>query len=139
MDNLHAGPITMTGRVHSIRYRDRDAEIEAVLQVGSVFTIVTKLRKPYHHESDFTGLGLSPRTTDIVIIKIGYLEPELFDMAAEWMLGLTPGGVDQDLQRLGHHRILRPMWPFDKTFERAPDLTPQLIPFSDEDLEKRQE
>ncbi|KGO41961.1 Microcystin LR degradation protein MlrC, C-terminal [Penicillium expansum] len=138
VDNLHAGPITMTGRVHSIRYGDRDAEVEAVLQVGSVFTILTNLRKPYHYESDFLGLSLSPRTTDIVIVKIGYLEPELFDMAADWMLGLTPGGVDQDLKRLGHHSILRPMWPFDKTFNRAPDLTPQLIPFSNEELETDQ-
>ncbi|KAJ6137070.1 hypothetical protein N7471_003556 [Penicillium samsonianum] len=137
VDNLHAGPITMTGRVHSIRYGDVNAEIEAVLQVGSVFTILTKFRKPYHHESDFINLNLSPRATDIVIVKIGYLEPELFDMAVDWMLGLTPGGVDQDLQRLGHRRIPRPMWPFDKTFHRAPDLSPQLIPFSNEDLETR--
>ncbi|KAJ5270778.1 MAG: M81 family metallopeptidase [Kocuria palustris] len=134
VDNLHAGPVTMTGRIHSIRYGDPDAEIEAVLQVGSVFTILTKFRKPYHHESDFVGLDLSPRVTDIVIVKIGYLEPELFNMAADWMIALTPGGVDQDLQRLGHHRILRPMWPFDKTFYRAPGLTPRLIPFSNEDL-----
>ncbi|KAJ5813238.1 Microcystin LR degradation protein MlrC [Penicillium robsamsonii] len=135
VDNLHAGPITMTGRVHSIRYGDPDAEVEAVLQVGSVFTILTKFRKPYHHESDFIGLGLNPRAADIVIVKIGYLEPELFDMAAEWMLGLTPGGVDQDLPRLGHHHIQRPLWPFDRTFQTAPDLTPQLIPFSKDDLE----
>jgi microcystin degradation protein MlrC len=135
VDSLHAGPITMTGRVHSIKYGDRDAEVEAVLQVGSVFAILTKFRKPYHHESDFIGLGLSPRATDIVIVKIGYLEPELFDMAADWMLALTPGGVDQDLQRLGHHHIRRPLWPFDKTFHTAPDLTPQLIPFSNDDLE----
>ncbi|KAJ5965230.1 Microcystin LR degradation protein MlrC [Penicillium vulpinum] len=134
VDNLHAGPITMTGRVHSIRHGDLDAEVEAVLQVGSVFTILTKFRKPYHHESDFIGLELCPRATDIVIVKIGYLEPELFDMAADWMLALTPGGVDQDLQRLGHHRIRRPLWPFDRAFHMAPDLTPQLIPFSNEDL-----
>ncbi|KAJ5200865.1 Microcystin LR degradation protein MlrC [Penicillium cf. griseofulvum] len=134
VDNLHAGPITMTGRVHSIKYGDSDAEVEAVLQVGSVFAILTKSRKPYHHESDFIGLDLSPRATNIVIVKIGYLEPELFDMAADWMLALTPGGVDQDLQRLGHHHIRRPLWPFDKTFHTAPDLTPQLIPFSNDDL-----
>ena len=134
VDNLHAGPVTMTGRIHSIRYGDPDAEIEAVLQVGSVFTILTKFRKPYHHESDFVGLDLSPRVTNIVIVKIGYLEPELFNMAADWMIALTPGSVDQYLQRLGHHRILRPMWPFDKTFYRAPDLTPRLIPSSNEDL-----
>jgi hypothetical protein len=37
------------------------------------------------------------------------------------LLALTPGGVDQDLPRLGHVRIERPMYPFD------PDMpTPSL-------------
>jgi len=48
-------------------------------------------------------------------------------MAKDWMLALTPGGVDQDLERLGHHRIRRPMWPFDKKFEEEPDLRARLI------------
>jgi microcystin degradation protein MlrC len=134
VDNIHSGPITMTGRVHSIKHGDKDAIIEVVLQVGSVFAIITELRKPYHHEKDFTDLDLHPRSADIVIVKIGYLEPELYDMAKDWMLALTPGGVDQDLERLGHHRIRRPMWPFDKTFERAPDLAARIIPLSDEPL-----
>lgn len=132
VDNIHSGPVNITGRVHSIKHGDRDAEVEAVLQSGSVFVILTKRRKPYHHESDFTNLHLYPRKSDIVIVKIGYLEPELFDMAAEWMLGLTPGGVDQDLQRLGHCRISRPMWPFDEAFPEKPELIPQLIPPSTE-------
>ena len=134
IDNIHAGPITMTGRVHAIKHGDKDAVIEVVLQVGGVFAILTEFRKPYHHERDFTDLDLKPRSADIVIVKIGYLEPELFDMAADWMLGLTPGGVDQDLERLGHHRIRRPMWPFDKTFKTQPDLTARIIPFSNEPL-----
>ncbi|CZR64526.1 uncharacterized protein PAC_14424 [Phialocephala subalpina] len=134
IDNLHAGPITMTGRVHSIKHGDKDAVIEVVLQIGSVFAILTKLRKPYHHESDFTELNLKPREADIVIVKIGYLEPELFDMAKDWMLGLTPGGVDQNLKRLGHHRIRRPMWPFDEKFGEAPDLKARFIDASSESL-----
>ncbi|OIW33773.1 Microcystin LR degradation protein MlrC [Coniochaeta ligniaria NRRL 30616] len=130
VDNIHAGPITMTGRVHAIKHGDRHAVVEVVLQVGSVFTILTKLRKPYHRERDFTELDLNPRAADIVIVKIGYLEPELYDMAADWMLALTPGGVDQDLERLGHKRIRRPMWPFDKIFEKQPDLSARLLPSS---------
>ena len=134
VDDIHAGPITMTGRVHAIKAGDKDALIEVVLQVGSVFAILTKLRKPYHHESDFTDLNLQPRSADIVIVKIGYLEPELHDMAADWMLALTPGGVDQDLQRLGHHRIHRPMWPFDKHFKNPPNLNARIIPPSTQPL-----
>ncbi|KAK5958316.1 hypothetical protein OHC33_000158 [Knufia fluminis] len=134
VDNLHAGPITMTGRVHAIKHGDKYANTEVVLQVGSVYAILTELRKPYHLEKDFTDLDLKPREADIVIVKIGYLEPELYDMAEDWMLGLTPGGVDQDLERLGHHRIRRPMYPFDKKFEQEPDLRARLIPAANEVL-----
>ncbi|RAK80163.1 M81 family metallopeptidase [Aspergillus fijiensis CBS 313.89] len=134
VDAVHAGPITLTGRVHAIKHGDKDARVEAVLQVGSVFAILTQLRKPYHHERDFTDLQLTPRMADLVIVKIGYLEPELFEMAADWMLALTPGGVDQDLVRLGHRRIRRPMWPFDTVFPSPPDLRARLIPASDQTL-----
>lgn len=125
-DKTHAPPLTMTGRVHAIKHGDRDAEVEVVVQVGSVYAILTRLRKPYHKERDFTDLDLDPRGADVVIVKIGYLEPELYDMAKGWMLALTPGGVDQDLIRLGHKRIRRPMWPFDKAFE-SPDLSTRWI------------
>jgi microcystin degradation protein MlrC len=114
VDDLHAGPVTFTGRVHAVRVGDVHAKTEVVIQVGSVYAIITELRKPYHKEIDFTALDLRPRESDIVVVKIGYLEPELFDMAKDWMLALTPGGVDQDLERLGHRRIRRPMWPFDR-------------------------
>ncbi|MCJ1441146.1 MAG: hypothetical protein MMC23_001632 [Stictis urceolatum] len=139
VDNIHAGPITMTGKVYSINHGDPHAQVEVVLQVGSVFAILTKLRKPYHKEKDFTDLNLRPREADIVIVKIGYLEPELYDMANDWMLALTPGGVDQDLKRLGHKKIRRPMWPFDIEFGDEPDLTARLIPASNKPLEELDE
>lgn len=135
VDHIHHGPITMTGRVHSLRTGDRYAQQEAVLQVGSVFVILTKLRKPFHKEGDFRNLNLNARQgVDVVVVKIGYLEPDLYDMAADWMLALTPGGVDQDLGRLGHSRIQRPMWPFDRSFEQEPDLKARIIPASHEML-----
>ena len=127
IDDLHAGPVTMTGRVHFIKYGDPHALTEVVLKVGGVYVILTQLRKPYHKERDFTELNLTPREADIVIVKIGYLEPELYDMAKDWMLALTPGGVDQDLRRLGHHRIQRPMWPFDTDLKTLPGLHARFV------------
>ena len=70
-------------------------------------------------------LGLDPRDTDVVVVKIGYLEPDLYDAQRGWMMALTPGGVDQDLERLGHTKINRPMFPFDD-FTVEPDLRPLL-------------
>jgi len=95
-----------------------------------VHVIVTKKRKPYHHEMDFTKLGLHPRQTDIVVVKIGYLEPELYAMQKGWLMALTPGGVDQDIEHLPYHRIERPMFPLDH-FDRDPDLSARMVSSSD--------
>jgi microcystin degradation protein MlrC len=131
IDDRYAPPILLSGTVEAIEHGDIHAETEVVVKVGSVYVIVTKKRKPYHHESDFTNLGLNPRETDIVVVKIGYLVPELYDMRAGWIMALTPGGVDQDLERLGHKRIKRPMFPLDPDM-KDPDLSVRWIPASHE-------
>ena len=133
IDNRYAPPVRLTGLIKAIEHGDRHAETEVVVQIGSVNVIVTKKRKPYHYEADFTRLGLNPRESDIVVVKIGYLVPELYDMRADWVMALTPGGVDQDLERLEFKRITRPMFPFDKNMD-DPDLTAKLVPLSGEDL-----
>ena len=130
VDARYAPPVRLTGTVMAIEQGDKNAEVEVVVRVGSVSVIVTQKRKPYHKEADFTRLGLTPRKADIVVVKIGYLEPELYAMRADWLLALTPGGVDQDLERLPYKRINRPMFPLDKTLKN-PDLSARLVPASD--------
>jgi microcystin degradation protein MlrC len=115
--------------VESLVTGDRDAGVEAVIRIGSVHVIVTQKRKPYHKEADFTRLGLQPRKAAIVVVKIGYLEPELYAMRAAWLMALTPGGVDQDLSRLPYKRIQRPMFPIDP-ITSEPDLHARLVPSS---------
>lgn len=131
VDDRFAPPIRLTGTVQAIHHGDIHAETEVVVKVGSVHIIVTKKRKPYHKEIDFTQLGLTPRQTSIVVVKIGYLVPELYDIRADWIMALTPGGVDQDLERLDYKRIMRPMYPLDKDM-KAPNLQAQLVPSSDD-------
>ena len=100
VDDRFSPPLKLSGTVLAIEHGDKHAETEIVVKIGSVNVIVTKKRKPYHREIDFTRLGLKPRETDIVVVKIGYLVPELYDMKVDWIMALTPGGVDQNLQRL---------------------------------------
>jgi microcystin degradation protein MlrC len=111
IDSRPAPPVEVAGEVVAVV--PSEDNLEVVVRTPAVDVIVTRRRRPYHLEQDFTRLGLDPRGADIVVVKIGYLEPELFDLAADWMLALTPGGVDQDLRRLGHRRVRRPMFPLD--------------------------
>jgi microcystin degradation protein MlrC len=133
VDDRYAGPIELKAKVLAIRKGDVHAAIEAVAQVGSVKVIVTQKRKPYHYEKDFTQLGLNPKKADVLVVKIGYLVPELYDMRGGWTMALTPGGVDQNLQRLDYRRINRPMFPLDKEFPNL-DLSAKIIPTSDREL-----
>ncbi|TWO34620.1 M81 family metallopeptidase [Seonamhaeicola sediminis] len=126
VDNRFAAPVLLEGTVRAIKKGDKNAEVEVVVQSGNIFVIVTKKRKPYHYEKDFTALNLNPRETDIVVVKIGYLVPELYNMRGDWVMALTPGGVDQDLERLPYKRIKRPMFPLDKDME-TPDLSVRWI------------
>ena len=127
VDSRFSPPILLNGTLRAVHLGDKNAEAEVVVQVGSIKVIVTNKRKPYHYISDFTNLSLNPSKTDILMVKIGYLVPELYDIRGDWVMALTPGGVDQDLERLGYKNIKRPMFPLDKDME-DPDLSAVLIP-----------
>lgn len=131
IDARYAAPLLLAGTVESIVKGDIDAEVEVSVKIGSLHIIVTQKRKPYHKEIDFTRLGLNPRKADIVVVKIGYLQPELYAMRADWILAITPGGVDQNLERLPYKHIQRPMFPLDKNMPE-PDLSTKFVPSSDE-------
>ncbi len=129
VDHRFAGPVRLTGTVESITAGDQQAEVEVVVRIGSLHIIVCQKRKAYRTEADYTRLGLQPRKAAIVIVKLGYLDPELYAMRADWMLALTPGGADQDIVGLPFKRIHRPMFPFDPGM-KDPDLTARLVPVS---------
>ena len=131
VDDRYAPPLRIAGTITAIVHGDANAQTEVVVQTGKVSVIVTKKRKAYHYEADFTQLGLNPREADILVVKIGYLVPELYDMRGDWVMAMTPGGVDQDLLRLDYRRINRPIYPLDPDMP-DPDLSARFIPLASE-------
>ncbi|ARF59885.1 microcystin degradation protein MlrC [Streptomyces gilvosporeus] len=130
----HAEPYELTGTVTALEPAGEGAPGSsaqggggrtAAVTRGGVTVVLTERRRPFHTRADFG--ALDPRGYDLVVVKIGYLEPELYALAADWLLALTPGGVDQDLLRLGHHRVRRPLYPFDDEGFEEPDLTAVLL------------
>jgi microcystin degradation protein MlrC len=120
------GPVAIRGVVEALTSGDAESGRTAAIRVGGLRLLLTERRKPYHKVSDFLASGVDPRQADIVVVKIGYLEPELYNLAQGWILALTPGGVDQDLIRLGHHRLRFPVYPFTPDMPE-PDLTATIL------------
>jgi microcystin degradation protein MlrC len=129
VDDRFAPPIRLKGVVTAIKKDSTNSEV--VVKSGNIYTIVTEKRNAYHYERQFTDLGLNPREADILVVKIGYLVPELYDMRGDWIMALTPGGVDQDLLRLPYKRVQRPIYPLDPDMA-DPDLSARFISLSDD-------
>ena len=120
------GKVALRGTVRRVLMADPLGGDMAVVASGGVRAIITGRRKPFHFIRDLTDLGLDPASHDLTVVKIGYLVPDLFDAARGWVMALTPGGVDQDIARLGHRGLDRPIYPFDPHMP-APDLTPLIV------------
>ncbi len=122
IDGRFAPPLEIKGTIEGLSDR------ATVVRVGSLRIIVSSDR---NRKTGFDELGLDPLKTDIIVVKMGYLVPDLYNMRQDWIMALTPGGVDQDIESLDYKRINRPMFPFD-THLMPPDLSARLIPASDE-------
>ncbi len=122
----HGAGVALRGTVTRVSVADPLGGDSAVVASGGVRAVLTSRRKPFHFIRDFTQLGLDPRACDLTVVKVGYLVPDLFDAAKGSLLALTPGGVDQDILRLGHTRLDRPIYPLDSGMP-TPDLTPVIV------------
>lgn len=125
LDPVHGEPLAVTGTVQKLYPNDSVGGNLAVLRVGGVSVILASRRKPYHTIDEFTKLDLDPMAQKVVAVKIGYLEPELREIAKVAFLALTPGGVNQDIPSLPYKRVIRPIYPLDTEFE--PTFEPSLF------------
>ena len=113
LDSLHGPPLPVRGRVAHLAAPRLRGGHQAVLQVRGVRVIVTERRKAFHRVDDFREVGINPLAHKIVVIKIGYLAPDLQRVAPRALLALSPGAVDQAIERLPYQRIRRPIYPLD--------------------------
>jgi len=117
-----SSPVEVQAEVIKIVATDVPAEREALLRIGGIDLVVCARRRPYHTFDDFARLGLDPRAAKIVVVKSGYLSPELQGIANPSLMALSPGIVDQDVDRLPRNRTSRPLYPLDLDFSFTPTV-----------------
>ena len=115
-------PVKVEAEVRYLLLTDDPVQREAVLRIGGIDLVVTARRRPFHNLSDFTRLKLKPKAAKIVVVKSGYLSPELAPLANPSLMALTPGVVDQYVERLPRRRKQHPTFPFDQEFDYVPQV-----------------
>ena len=61
---------------------------------------------------DFTSLGLEPKSFKLIVVKSGYLSPDLAPLANPSLMALSDGAINQDIVHLPKNRYRIPTYPF---------------------------
>lgn len=120
LDPLGSKPVEANARVLFLARTDQPLERQAVVQVDGVKLVLTARRRPFHDIADFTSLGLEPKTFKLIVVKSGYLSPELAPIANPSLMALSDGAINQDLEHLPHNRYRGPSYPFVKNLAFKP-------------------
>ena len=85
---------------------------EAMVDIAGNRVILSEHRRPYHHIADFARFGIAPANERLIVVKSGYLSPELAPLAHPGLMALTDGAVNQDITALENLHRPRPSYPF---------------------------
>jgi microcystin degradation protein MlrC len=116
-------PAEVTAKVLRLDDSGAAADRQAVVEVDELTIVLAARRRPYHNIEDFRRLGLDPKAVPLLVVKSGYLSPELAPIANPNLMALTEGVVNQDIANLASRRRARPVFPFDRDFDFAPAAT----------------
>jgi microcystin degradation protein MlrC len=120
LDPEGSRPVEVAAKVAFLLSTDRPPEREAVIEVRGLSVVLTARRRPFHELRDFTSLGLEPTRFKIVVVKAGYLVPEIANIANPNLMALTDGAINQDIEHLPKSKYRLPSYPFEPDLQWKP-------------------
>ena len=120
LDPLGSRPVKATVKVVFLLPASTSLLREAVVQIEGVTLVLSAQRRPYHDIVDFTRLGLQPSSYKIIVVKSGYLSPELAPLANPSLMALSDGAINQDIIHLPTNKFRKPSYPFVEDLTYTP-------------------
>ena len=99
-----------------LSYQYDNAGESATLDCGNMTVVITKRRASLCRPDIFESIALDYKAFKIVVVKLGYLFPELAQEAPRSILAFTPGASTERLEDMHLKKIRRPMYPLDDNF-----------------------
>jgi len=116
LDRVNGFPLPVTALVERLVV-DREAgaagHMAAFIRVEGVRIILTSRRRAFTSRDAIAQVGADPMQQRIVVVKLGYLYPDLLDHAPRSILVLSPGVARLDIENLPFAQLGRPIFPLD--------------------------
>jgi microcystin degradation protein MlrC len=120
LDPKGSTPVQAEAKVLFLLQTDDPPERQAVITINGIVVVLTARRRPFHYIQDFTRLGLTIPEFNLLVVKSGYLSPELAPLANPNLMALSDGAINQDIEGLPANQYRPPTFPFVKTLEWTP-------------------
>ncbi|HEY4358906.1 MAG TPA: M81 family metallopeptidase [Acidobacteriaceae bacterium] len=122
LDPLGSRPVKAQAKVVFLLPAPDSRKKEAVVRIQGVTLVISNYRRPYHDIVDFTRLGLQPKSFKIIVVKSGYLSPELSPIANPSLMALSDGSINQDIVHLPANKYRVPTYPFVDDLKFTPKV-----------------
>jgi microcystin degradation protein MlrC len=109
IEKRHGPPLEAEVEVIRLVQRPR----MAVIRIDAVEAILAEGPMTFTNPSQFERCGIDPLSRKIVVVKMGYLFPNLTKIAPRHIMLLTPGPGDMRIESLAYTRRRRPAFPFE--------------------------
>ncbi len=111
----HKGDVIRVAALGSNDYSIMGKAVHVEVVGTPIEIIVTDHRQSYCHDLQFEKAGISDwEEYDLVVVKQGYIFPELKAGCSGYVMDLTDGSTIQDTKRIDYKLIMRPMYPIDE-------------------------
>jgi microcystin degradation protein MlrC len=120
LDPWGSRPIEVEGEVVFLWPTEAPRDRQAVVRIDGITVVLTAARRPFHYIGDFARLQLHIPSFKLLVVKSGYLSPELAPLANPNLMALSDGSILQDLDKLPANRFRPPTFPFDRSFAWQP-------------------
>ncbi len=85
----------------------------ALIDINGVHVIVTSEHVGCYDPAMMRVLDIVPEELKVIVLKLGYLEPEIRAIAGKSILVLTDGSTNEIFTRLPYKKLKRPIFPLD--------------------------
>ncbi len=115
LDSVHSEPLNVRVKVEYVNRKDL-----ALVNADGIRILLQADRRCMADRASIESGGIDPMKQNIVVVKQGYLFPDLSDHAPRAIIALSPGATDLRLERLKFKYLSRPIFPLDPDFTWSP-------------------
>ncbi len=113
-DTIKSSPVLGDMTVKALKHDWDGNQVDiALIHTGGIDVVVSSKHVGAYDPDMMRALGVVPESLKLIVVKLGYLEPEIRAISNYSVMALTEGSTNEVLANLPYKVLPRPVYPLD--------------------------